>query len=89
MTRFPSQTRYDDWIVYAALLPAVLALAGIGVTSAIAWHNQALWNVTALSAIRGDADDYVQGLAKRGIVKLPGYEPPPAVEFINPVVATE
>jgi hypothetical protein len=30
-----------------------------------------------------DADDYVRGLAKLGIVKLPGYEPPPAVDFIS------
>ncbi len=44
MTQFLSQTRYDDWIVYAALLPA---------------------------------------LTKLGIVKLPGYEPPPAVDLIS------
>ena len=36
MTQFLSQTRYDDWIVYAALLPALLTLGGIGITAAIA-----------------------------------------------------
>ena len=78
MTQFLSETRYDDWIVYAALLPALLTVTGIGVTAALAWHNQALWHAATLSAIQGDADDYIQGLARRGIVKLPGYEPPPA-----------
>jgi hypothetical protein len=83
-----AKTRYDDWLVYAALLPALLTLWAIGVTAAMAWHNQAIWHAAAtVSVIRGDADDYVQGLAKLGIAKLPGYEPPPAGEFINPVVA--
>jgi hypothetical protein len=87
MAQLPSKPRYDDWLVYAAFLPGLLTLAAIGVTAAIAWHSQTLWNVAAASPIRGDADDYVQGLAKRGIAKLPGYEPPPAVEFISPIVA--
>ncbi len=67
--------------VYAALLPALLTLGGIGITAAIAWHNQALWTAATRSAMRSDsdADDYVRGLAKLGIVKLPGYEPPPVV----------
>src|SRR5713101_6360328 len=30
MTQFLSQTRYDDWIVYAALLPALLTLGASG-----------------------------------------------------------
>ena len=85
MTQFLSQTKYDDWIVYAALLPALLTLGGIGITAAIAWHNQALWTAATRSAMYsdGDADDYVRGLAKLGIVKLPGYEPPPAVDLIS------
>jgi TRAP-type uncharacterized transport system fused permease subunit len=78
-----TQTRYDDWIVYAAFVPALLTLVGIGVTVAIAAHNQALWNAATLSAVRADADDYVQGLAKRGIITLPGYEPPPAVDLVS------
>ena len=86
MTQFLSKTRYDDWIVYAALLPALLTVTGIGVTAALAWHNQALWHAATLSAIRSesDADDYVLGLAKRGIIKLPGYEPPPALRGYEP-----
>jgi hypothetical protein len=94
MTESLSQTRYHDWIVNAALLPAA-------VTTVITWHNQALWNATTLGALRTDshADDYVQGLAERGIVQLPGYhrspalpkdepllpgrEPPPAVDLVS------
>src|SRR5207248_2843766 len=83
MTRLPSQIRYGDWIIYVALLPALFTLAGLAVTAAIAWHNQSLWNANALSAIPGDADDYVQGLAKRGIIELPGYEPPSAVDLVS------
>jgi hypothetical protein len=79
MTEFQRRPKYDDWIVYAAFLPALLTVAGIGATAAIAWRNQALWNAVTLSAFRADTDDYVQGLARRGIVKLPGYEPPPVL----------
>src|SRR5713101_6360329 len=59
-------------------------IGGIGITAAIAWHNQALWTAATRSAMRSDsdADNYVRGLAKLGIVKLPGYEPPPAVDLI-------
>jgi hypothetical protein len=82
-----AKTRYDDWLVYAALLPALLTLSAIGVTAAMAWHNQAIWHAATVSALRADADDYVQGLAKLGIAKLPGSERPPAGEFLSPVVA--
>jgi hypothetical protein len=81
MTQFPSQTR--NWIVYAAFLPALITLAAIGVTAAMAGHNQPLWHAGTLTVIRADADDYVQGLAKLGIAKLPGYEPPPNVELVS------
>jgi hypothetical protein len=86
MTESLSQARYDDWIVRAALLPAVLTLAGIGVTTAIAWHNQTLRDPATPSAIHADsdADDYVQGLAKLGIVQMPGYHPPPALSTHEP-----
>ena len=98
MTESSSQTRYHDWIVNAALLPALLTLAGIAVTTVITWHNQALWNATTLGALCTDshADDYVQGLAERGIIRLPGYpalpkdepllpgrELPPAVDLVS------
>src|SRR5262249_52706883 len=68
-----------DWIVYVALLPALLVLASIGVTAAMGWDTQALRNTATLSAMPGNADHYVEGLAKLGIVELPGYERPPAL----------
>jgi hypothetical protein len=49
MTLPVKQIRYD-WIVYAALLPGLLTLAGIEVTAAIAWHNQAPWNAATVQA---------------------------------------
>ena len=82
MTRLRSQTRYDDWIIYAALLPAVLTLVGVGVTAAVAWHNPALWNAATLSVNSGDADNYVQGVAKHDLVKLPAPEPPPSLDLL-------
>ncbi len=63
-------------LVYAAFLSALFILAGIGVIAARAWNGETLWPA-AVSAIRdsnrGADPDYVQGLAKLGIVKLPGY----------------
>jgi hypothetical protein len=88
MARFVSPTKSADWIVYVALLPALLVLAGIGVTAAMGWDTQALRNTATLSAMPGNADHYVEGLAKLGIVQLPvherpatppSYEPPPAL----------
>jgi hypothetical protein len=80
MTESISQARYDDLIVRAALLPALLTLAGVGISTAIAWHNQTFRDPATLSAIHtdSDADDYVQGLAKLGIIQIPGYHPQPA-----------
>jgi hypothetical protein len=65
----------DDWLVYAAFLPALLASGGIGATAAMAWHAQKAWHLPSENAacIQADADDYVRGLAKRGIATLPGY----------------
>jgi hypothetical protein len=93
MTEFLSQTRYHDWIVKAALLPALLTLAGVAVTTIITLRTQALWNAATHGALRSDshADDYVRGLAKLGIGKLPGcqpatpegYEPIPAVDLVQ------
>jgi hypothetical protein len=65
--------------VYAFLV--ALFCAGIGVKAARVWNNEAL-RPAGVSAIRDSkaADpDYMQGLARLGIVKLPGYEPRPAV----------
>ena len=79
--------KHDEWLVYAAFLPVLLTLTGIGVTTVIASHNQALWHVAGAGAIPGGDDDYVQGLARLGIAKLPGYELPSAVELSTPLVA--
>ena len=66
----------DEWVIYSAFLPALLTLVGIGASAAMAWHTQTPWHVSAVSEVCVGADDYVQGLAKRGIVKPPGYELP-------------
>jgi hypothetical protein len=81
MPRLRSNAGYDDWIVYVALLPALLILVGLGVTAILAWHNPVLRNAASPSAspIAGD-EDYVQGLAKRVTVKRAAPEPPPALD---------
>ena len=33
------EQHFDDWVIYAAFLPALLTLTGITVTAAISWHN--------------------------------------------------
>jgi hypothetical protein len=85
MTRLRSKTGYDDWIIYTALLPALLTLVGLGATAVLAWHNPVLRNAASpsASAIAGDAEDYVQGLAKYDIVKRPAPEPPPALDLLD------
>jgi hypothetical protein len=77
----------DDWLVYAAFLPALLTLVGVGASAAMAWHNQAPWHIATVSAACADTDDYVQEVAKRGIVKLPGYELSPMDELSTPPAA--
>ncbi len=81
MTKLLRQTKYDDWLAYFALLPALLTLAGFGIS--IAWYNHAFQKAAAVPEIRSDADDYVEELAKLGIAKLPDYERP------SPVVSSE
>ncbi len=68
-----------ELLIYAAFLAALLMLAVIGVTAA-----KAIWSAAAVHPANRDFNhnfdgDYVEGLAERGIVKLPGYEHPPAV----------
>jgi hypothetical protein len=65
----------DDCPIYAAFLPGILTLAGIGITALTdSWFDGTFWNATGTNAIGGDVDDYVQGLARRGITNLPGSE---------------
>src|SRR5215471_20378914 len=84
MAWFVSPTKSADGIVYVALLPALLVLASIGVTAAMGWDTQALRNTATLSTMPGNADHYVEGLAKLGIVELPGYGRPPALPSYEP-----
>jgi hypothetical protein len=69
----------DDWPLYVALLPAVLASAAIGITAALALGTAGPWHPSTADAAgvkaTPAADDYVEGLAKLGIAKLPGFEP--------------
>jgi hypothetical protein len=67
-------------------------MAGIGVTGAMGWDIQTLRNTAPLSTIPGEGDHYVEGLAKLGIVRLPGherpavppsYEPPPGMDLVS------
>ena len=81
MARLPQK---DEWVIYSAFLPALLTLVGIGASAAMAWHAQTPWHIPAVSEVCAGADDYVQGLAKRGIVKLPGYGFPPFEELSTP-----
>ncbi len=63
-----SRIMRDDRIVCAALLPALLTLIGLGVIVAMALHQQTPWKPTTPSAVHGDADGYVQGIAKHNVV---------------------
>ena len=70
----------DHWPVYVALLPAILASAAITVAALSAgpsWSNRISPILDGMKAMRADSDGYVVGLAKLGIIKIPGYEPPP------------
>jgi hypothetical protein len=77
----------DEWVVYAAFLPALFTSAGIGATAAMAWHAQTPWRVPTARAVCAEADDYVEQLAKRGIARLPGYEFPAVDELSLPAAA--
>ena len=79
----------DDWVVYAAFLPALLASSGIAATATTAWHAQKAWHLPRENAacIHADTDDYVRGLAKRGIATLPGYDLPATEKLGIPAAA--
>ena len=59
---------YDDWVVCAAILPVLLTLIGLGVTVAMAWHQQTPWKNPPLSAAHADSDGYVQGALRHRVV---------------------
>ena len=70
----------DERRIFAALLAALLILAVIGITWA-----KAIWSAAAVHQPNRNSNysfdgDYVQGLSKHGVVKLPGYE----AVLINP-----
>jgi len=70
----------DDWPLYVALLPAALASVAIGITAVIAlgtassWHQRMTPDAAGVKAAP-EADDYVEGLAKLGIARIPHYDP--------------
>jgi hypothetical protein len=70
----------DDWPLYVALLPAALASAAIGITAVIAlgtassWHQRMTPDAAGVKAAP-EVDDYVEGLAKLGIARIPHYDP--------------
>jgi|SRR5215471_5225536 len=68
MSPLLKRIRSDDWLVCAAILPVLLTLIGLAVTVAMAWHMQTPWKPATLSAVHGDPDDYVRGIAKHSVV---------------------
>jgi hypothetical protein len=70
-----------DLLLYSAFLPALLASIGLGLAAVGPLHGQRAWHFGPVTAIAVRADDYVQGLARLGIVQLPGYEVPPTKEM--------
>jgi len=61
---------------YVSFLAGVLTLIGIGVVAANGlWPAATAHPAHPSSKMLFDAD-YVKGLARHGIVKLPAYEPP-------------
>jgi hypothetical protein len=77
-------SQIDEWLICAAFLAALLVLTSIGLTASIAWHNQSFWQVATSTPSYSRADDYVEGLARLGIAKLPSH---PLLELSDPVVA--
>jgi hypothetical protein len=70
----------DDWPLYVALLPAALASAAIGLTAVIALGTASSWPRPMTPGAAGvkatpATDNYVEGLAKLGIAKIPHYDP--------------
>jgi hypothetical protein len=69
----------DDWPIYLAFLPAILASAAIGITAAIALGTASPWHRSPADAADVEAavaaDDYVEGLARLGIASIPRHEP--------------
>jgi len=70
----PRLLQNDEWIIYAAFLPGLLASGGIGAAALAAWHAKTPLHVTTeRAAVCAEGDGYVKELAKRGIVKIPAY----------------
>jgi hypothetical protein len=64
-----------EWLACAAVLPAILLMASLGVAGAkVIWPDAPHRDSKTVF----DAD-YVVGLAKLGIAKLPGFQSPPTV----------
>src|SRR6266536_3409632 len=54
--------RKDDWIVYAALLPALLALGGVGGVAAGAWQIRRPWHDSEAIHTGAPSEGMLEGL---------------------------
>jgi len=61
------------WLICTALLPVLLLLMGIGIAVPLAHRGQCAGQIAASSTSHGGADDYVEGLARLGIARLPSF----------------
>jgi len=59
-------------LICTALLPVLLLLTGIGIAVPLAHRSQCVGQA-APSTSHGRADDYVEGLARLGIARLPSF----------------
>jgi hypothetical protein len=72
----------DDWPLYVALLPGIISIAAaIFLASATSWHSRLLSSVASAGETNGEADGYVEGLARLGIAQLPGDDRQPVTSF--------
>jgi hypothetical protein len=65
--------RSRKWLIYGVVLLALLALAGIEVMAKAFWHDAPAAKMDdPASTARGGEEDYVEGLARLGILQFSG-----------------
>jgi hypothetical protein len=80
----------DEWIVFVAILPGLLAAGGLGAEALFSWDANAPLHIpTERSSVCLQPDNYVQGLAKRGIARMPGYYDPNDATAVPAAVIAE
>jgi len=72
----------EDWPVYLGFLPSVVISVALAIVfgATTPCHERVSSHAANITSSPGDADDYVKGLAKRGITGIPGRELPPVRE---------